>query len=476
MKKNIIKLALLLIVVTGFSCKAELSDININPNATEDPLPDYLLTATEKKAADLYWGSENNYNSSLLFVQHWAKIQYTEPDCYILSNSSFTSLWNTGYTQIITNLNSILDLTDEKANSNYKGVALTLRSWAFLLLTDAYGDIPYSEVGKSIIPKYDNQKDVYFGLLADLENSLTLFNEKGQKISGDIIYSGNILSWKKFVNALKLRIALRISDKEPEKAKSVIASVLNGSAGLINSNTETAQFIYTASPQQNPFSASFETRDDYRVSKTVVDRLSAINDPRLAVFAQKPTDTSVPNYVGVPNGLSTTDANNLGFAKTSKPGSYFLKAESPAVFYSYAEVLFNLSEAAARGFSTQNSEELYNKAITASLNQFGITDTKVISSYLSQPDVQYDKTNFKKSIGEQKWISLYGQGLEAFAEWRRLDYPVLTAGPASVLDNKLPVRFIYPGAEQSLNGINYKAAVAHQGTDNLITKLWFDAY
>jgi len=88
--------------------------------------------------------------------------------------------------------------------------------------------------------------------------------------------------------------------------------------------------------------------------------------------------------------------------------------------------------------------------------------------------VKFDATNYAKSIGEQKWIAFYGQGLDAFAEWRRLDYPVLVAGPATVLDGQIPTRFFYPGTEQSLNGISYLAAVKNQGKDLLTTRLWFD--
>ncbi|HSD09063.1 SusD/RagB family nutrient-binding outer membrane lipoprotein, partial [Flavobacterium sp.] len=121
-----------------------------------------------------------------------------------------------------------------------------------------------------------------------------------------------------------------------------------------------------------------------------------------------------------------------------------------------------------------NAEQLYKDAITASFNQFGITNSTIITNYLNQPTVKYDATNFAQSIGTQKWIAFYGQGLDAFVEWRRLDYPVLKAGPATVLDGQIPQRFFYPGTEQSLNGNSYQAAIAAQGKDLLTTKLWFD--
>jgi hypothetical protein len=465
---------LLLIALLASACNSQLEEINKNPNATETPQAPYLLTSALKQGADLYWGSESNFNSSLLFVQHWAKIQYAEPDRYDVSNSSFTSLWNTGYSTLITDLNTILNSQDNQVNSNYKGIALTLRSWVFLLLTDAYGSIPYQEAGLKITPAYNTQKEVYTGLLADLTKAQSLLATANGSVSGDVVYSGNISKWKKFVNSLRLRIALRISDKEPDLAKQAAIAATGDAAGLLAGNSDTFQFVYGSSPQQNPASAWFDTRDDYRISKTMVDKLYELSDPRLPVYAQLPSDASVGKYVGGANGLSNSDANSQGFAKTSKPGTYFLAPQSPAVIFSYAEALFARAEAVARGYIPGDAEQLYKSAITASLNQFGITDATVISNYLNQASVKYDATNFAKSIGIQKWIAFFGQGLDAFAEWRRLDYPALTAGPATVLDGKIPSRFFYPGTEQSLNGISYKAAISAQGKDLLTTKLWFD--
>ncbi|MDR1341717.1 MAG: SusD/RagB family nutrient-binding outer membrane lipoprotein [Prevotellaceae bacterium] len=473
MKKYLIPFATAAAILLA-SCSESLDDINVNPNATEHPDPAYLLTGVEKNGADLYWGNAANYGGILLFVQHWAAIQYTDADRYSVTNSDgiATTPWNTGYATLITNLNVILNLNSEAANANYKGVALTLRSWVFLLLTDLYGDIPYSEAGKSIVPIYDTQQNVYAGLQSDLSEALTLLSPSAGTISGDVVYSGDIAKWRKFAASLKLRIALRIADRESEKAKPII-SALNLS-DLIGSNDETFEFVYTSSPYNNPQHDHFVARNDYRISKTIVDKLKALNDPRLPVYADLPKDESVADYAGGANGLSNGDANSQGFDKISLPGAYFLSPAAPAVIYSYAEVLFNLAEAVARGYIAGNAEDYYEQAITASLNQFGITDAADISAYLAQPAVQYDAANWKKSIGEQKWIAFFGQGLDAFAEWRRLDFPQLTPGPAAVLDSKIPLRLFYPGTEQSLNGKNRDAAVTRQGEDLLTTKLWFD--
>lgn len=458
------------------SCSKELDKININPNVTENAQPDYILTGAIKNTVDMYWGTTNNMNSSLLFTQQFAKVQYTEEERFIYSGNSFTSLWSTGYTQGVSAFNTLIKLGDAAGNPNYRGVGLVLRSWVFLLLTDAYGDVPYSQAGQLkqfVTPVYDKQKDIYFSLLDDLKAAGTVLDPAGKAIGGDVIYNGNILRWKKLANSLRLRIALRISDREPGKAKQIIDEIQAGNNLLLSEKADIAQLIYQNSPQQNPISAQFETREDYRVSKTIIDKLTELNDPRLAIYANKTQNPSAAGYVGLPNGLDNDGANAIGLANVSRPGAYFLQPLAPAVIFSYSELLFDRAEAAARGFTTENAAALYQQAIRASFAQYNLSDDAA-TAYLAQPAVQYDATNFKKSIGEQKWLALYGQGLEAWAERRRLDYPVLKASVKTVLDGQIPVRFIYPGTEQSLNGNSYKNAVASQGPDLLTTKLWFD--
>jgi hypothetical protein len=464
------------VLLSVTSCKKELLKINQNPNGSQTAQPDYLLTAATKVTSDTYWGVANNMDASLLFVQYWSKIQYTDPDRYIYASSAFEELWSTGYAKSIVNLNQIIKIADSQGNTNYKGVALVLRSWTFSLLTEAYGNVPYKQaanIDQYLTPAYDAQKDVYFALLDDLKAAQTALDPSGKAIAGDVIYGNNIASWKKFANSLRFRIALRIADREPAKAKQVLADIQAEGGSYISSNAETAQFTYIDSPNQNPVSNLFDTRDDYRISKTIVDKLFALNDPRLSIYAAPTQDATPQKYVGLPNGLLVGDASNYGFTKTSKPGTYFRAPHAPAVILSYAESLFDRAEAAARGFTTEDAASLYGQAVTAALAQYSIASAD-IATYLAQPAVKYDASNYKKSIGEQKWLALFGQGLEGWTEWRRLDYPQLQPAVAGTLNGKIPVRFIYPGTEQSLNKTNYQSAVAAQGADALTTKLWFD--
>lgn len=464
-----------LFLLTLGSCSKQLSDINKNPNAPTNPDPAFLLTGVQKTAADNYWGSAANYSGSQLIVQQWARIQYTDLDRYIYNNSTFTSFWNNILAYNIHDLNTIMNIGRNTNNSNYVGVGHVLRAWEFQLLTDAFGDIPYSQTDKiDSFPtqKYDNQRDIYHALVGELDSALTQLSPQGGTIGGDLIFGGSVTQWRKFANALKVRIALRVADREDDVAKQWIQAVF-ASPDQPSSISDNAAFNYSTSPNWNPVANIFSTRQDSRISQTVVQRLATLGDPRLPVYASFPD--SIPNkYIGVPNGLLTNDAAAYGLSKTSRPGAYFLKDVAPAVILTYSEYQFYLAESAARGYISGDAATYYKNAITASFNQYGITDQSVINAYLTQSSTQYDPTNYKKSIGEQKWIALFGQGLEAFAEWRRLDYPIFTPAAAGVLNGQIPVRFIYPGTEQTLNKVNYTAAVAHQGADNVLTKLWFD--
>jgi outer membrane lipopolysaccharide assembly protein LptE/RlpB len=319
-------------VVLLAGCGDSLEKVNENPNEAINAQPEYLLANSIKSNADLILGSDASMETTTLFVQHWAKIQYTDVDKYTVSISNVQNVWTNLYSQGLTDFSTIIKIGEETGNVNYQAVGLILKSWSFQLLTDLYGDIPYSQavkINETLTPKYDAQKDVYLGLLNDLKKASDLINTGGSPISGDLVYNGNLTKWKKFANSLRLRIALRIADKDPQTAKTVIAELATNKSALIASNDEIAQLVYLSSPNQNPVSRDRETRDDYRVSKSVIDKLQELKDPRLAIYANKTVDTTPTGYIGVTNGLPADSAAKLGFTKTSKLGDYFTAPSSP---------------------------------------------------------------------------------------------------------------------------------------------------
>jgi len=115
----------------------------------------------------------------------------------------------------------------------------------------------------------------------------------------------------------------------------------------------------------------------------------------------------------------------------------------------------------------------YANGITASIVYWGGTAGEA-APYFAQPSVAFNAANWKMSIGIQQWIAFYNRGIDAWNSWKRLDYPQLA--PASDALSDIPVRFPYPVNEQNVNRVNFEAAAAVIGGDEVDTKLWFDKF
>jgi hypothetical protein len=482
-----------IIAVAGFvfqGCTKDFAEKNTDPNSidrvTADVLLPGIIRSTVNEMVGESWGIGN------IVIQHTAKVQFVSEDRYIWGDRD--GLWNNMYNNL-RDLDKLLVLSEGTNANNYKGIALVLRAWMFSLLTDAYGDIPYSEAGKGETgiyqPKYDTQENVYEGILNDLRTANELLGSSGETVSGDLIYGGEVAKWKKLANSLRIRYLMRISDKKDIKAE--FQQILNNPDTYpvfeeANKNEDNGTLRYlVAAPNQFPMyttrSGSF---DEFRLSKTLEDKLKAFGDSRLQVFAQ-PTDASVaggsPAYVGVPNGLNEVDAliYNGGPNNVSRVGSIYYKGSiteeglNVAVGYimGYPELQFILAEAVQKELvtSTKTAQWYYEEGIKASFDYFGAA---MPSGYLSHAGVQFSGGDALNLIGTQKWISLFFTGLEAWFDWRRTNIPAIIPGPSNQNDNKVPVRFAYPVSEQSLNPDGRSEAVARQGEDTYNTKVWWD--
>ena len=420
------------------------------------------------------------------YIQHLSQTQYSNVTRYDNVNSSFYGFYNGG----LADLQEVINInTDEAtrdlaaasgANNNQIAAAMIMQAWTFISITDIWGDLPFSQALKGaefLMPIYDTQRDIYEGVVANLTAAGDMIT--GGSIEGDIIFGGDMDLWRKFANSLILRAGVRVSEADADLGRTWVRSAVQ--RGVMTSTADIAQFTYLGSGDaaNNEYYNDFLTRTDYAISDVLVDILNDRNDPRVEVYAQ-PTEASVlagtPDYVGMPYGLTQAESGAIPIADVSFPGLAFISATSPAVLMNYAEVLFNQAEAAARGWLDDDAGALYNAAITASMNQHGITDATAISDYLAQGNVAYDAGNWREMIGTQKWIAQYFQGVEAWADWRRIDFPSLDPAPQPLETDQIPRRRGYPTDEANLNAENYQAAIDRQfgGADDLDGTVWWD--
>lgn len=502
-----------LIIVGGVffhSCTDGFDEINANPNAidiTKD-YPDKLLANAIEGIADQVFDVWLGHEIGSCWVQHMAKVQYTDEDRYVPRNDVINSVWNWLYAGPAIETQRIYEMGQRLGNRNYQAIALVLRCYIFSVLTDLYGDIPYSEalkIDSTKIPKYDTQESVYLALNAKLKEANSLFQEDGLEVNGDILFGGNITRWKRFANSLRLRLLMRMSHRPEylDLIRDEIDSIVSNPATypIINSNTENAALIYLGSyPNNHPLNETYKTRDDHRVSKTLVDAMYNPNkhdhpDWRIVVYAETPQAGGY--WIGLPNGMTSARAAAYlgnGIKRTSMLGEYFRSATAPGMFMSRAEVCFLLAEAKFRGlltFGPETAQYYYEMGVQESYRQYATEIIEKVpiyyddyvgvslsidnfsTDYLSR-DGSWETGKELEKIYTQKWIAMFDQGLQAWFEWRRTGYPQLTPAIDGLNDGKIPQRLRYPSDEYSRNRNNLTTAVERQGSDDLNTRVWWD--
>ncbi|MDO5979025.1 SusD/RagB family nutrient-binding outer membrane lipoprotein [Flavivirga spongiicola] len=509
-----ITLSLLCII----SCTADFEKINKNPNFPESAEPSLLLPGIMREMAS-NWGGQG-WEEGFTVTQYASRLQFTSGDRYDWSPTG--NPYDDAYASLRDVENIIRSTKDKDDQQNYYGVALIFKSWIYSYLVDAYGDVPYTDATKgisddNITPEFTPQSEVYDGIMADLKTANTILTGT-ENISGDILYGGDILKWRKFANSLRLRLAMRISDVNNAKAVAEMQEIIGGFSTypIFESNADAALLQWNSDNPQPKYDTRSGSFDEVRLSTTLETRLKALGDRRLIVFAQ-PTSNSgkgiysdnLDDYVGMPNGLDDDAA--LGYSPSGDPnesGSNFISrlgillacracnveqasaTASQTIIMDYSELQFILAEAREKGFiSVGDASEYYENGIRASFAYYlerviagGWSDIVNdlqgfdVDAYIAQTAVGLTGTFNEKleKIALQKWISLFYTGFEAWSDWRRTGIPVIIPGPDAVNGGKVPVRFQYPNSVKATNNANYQKAVSNMGADDLNTRLWWD--
>jgi hypothetical protein len=351
-------------------------------------------------------------------------------------------------------------------------IAHILQVYMYHHMTDRWGAIPYSEAlkgGENISPALDQQKDVYAGLFAQLETAMSYINNSAIAVQGDIMFNGDMNAWKRFANTLKMTMALRISDVDPSTAQSKFSEAVAG--GVLTSTSQNVHYPYlTAVAHENPWVGRFRTRNDFAPSKKFVDYLTANNDPRLSKMADGSKNSGGVDYVGMPYGLEDPAINGADVASITS--NIITDGVNHGGFlYTYAQVCFAMAEAHLRGWTglAGDAQTWYEYGIAASHDQWGVASSDATAYLATVAPVSME------TMAMEKWVALWLQGYEGWAEWRRLDYPNdISAPSAAISGTGIPVRHGYGAQTISNNKANYDAAVALQGPDTQDTKLWWD--
>ncbi len=475
-----IKYMIILLLSAGlFSC--ELPD-NINPKMSATVPSTAIFTMAEVQLVEQVNSIDQNQNISRLLAQYNSQTTYYgESQWNFYDRSLPDEMWETLYRDVLLDFKEVRRLIDldesieDEVKTNRKAVVDILEVYAYHVLVDINGDVPYTEAlngRNNPTPAYDDAETIYNDLIARLTADAVALDPGYDGMGeADVIFNGDVELWRTFANSLQLRLAMRIADVNPSLSRSTAEAAI--ARGVFADQSQSAALIYFGvTPHINSLYNYIiqQGRRDFVASNTIVDTMNAINDPRRAYYFT----TVGGEYIGGPYGYRNV------FSQCSSFAPEMLQPGFPAILLDYVEVEFLLAEAAARGYNTGTGTAVshYNTAVTQSILAWGGTEAEA-TAYLLQPEVGYSTgstaNDFRKKIGLQKWIALYNRGLEGWAEWRKFDTPQFNI-PRNKTAADFPMRMPYPYNEDNLNLANYTAASAAIGGDLVSTKLFWDIF
>lgn len=451
-----IKYLLAIIVISiAPACDKDFEEINTDPNSFTDVPTHFFLPGSVLSIAN----AENSYMDGYLYPASW--VQYTrlgnwgQPSNYWYEKER-SGLWNTLYRESLTDLDLMIKQAVEEENTSLEAVGLILHSYAFSLLVNAFGDVPYTEALKANEginqPVYDGQLEIYNSILEKLRTANTLLEGEtslfGVDPDYDMIYSGDAQKWRKFCNSLRFRLLMHLSAIKDVKTE------LESLSPIFESEADNALFSYPGNKTGAIFPGAQSLgpaapASTLRMAAPFINRMVGTNDPRLKVYADT---VAGGEYVGVDPSLMYSEDTADEYSKI-KPNRFAKNAT--VTFMDYSELLFLKAEAVEKGLISGSTSATLSEAIKAHMKSVGVSDSEAetfTSSLLA------NGTNLEE-IYTEKWVSMFGRGMQAWTDYRRTGIPVLMPVTTGIID-VIPRRFTYPINEQTANKENMDVAIS----------------
>jgi len=510
MKKFLKYLLGLSLAMAIFSCDEKFDEINTNLVDPTSLSPLFLLN---QGILDMRYRDGGNtlqdlsYNFGIVqqiitpFGSSLAGANYNQ-----LNLNLSQQIWQNTYRNALKNIVDAVEKSrDNPENSNLYHSARIWKAYAFMVLTDNYGDIPYFEGGRGFIdqvvaPKYDSQEDVYMDILKELEEATAGLNASNPSATSEILYGGDPEKWKKFGFSLMLRAAMRLTKVSPATAQIYVTKAVAG--GLITSNADNA-VLRNTSVFNNYIGVHLGAREkaNYYLTAPFVNHLKDQEDPRLSSIAIRHVGaTNGPSQtigritrepelqVGMPMGHDDVSINSVlaengvvSLWDFSQANIYtVLKIDSPQFFLTYSQTQLLLAEAAFRGWISGNPENYFHEGIRANMEQMALYDEAAmiaegeIDQYIS--DNPLITASALEQINTEYWVASFLDGSELFANFRRSGFPILEPNPyaGSEIDGDFIRSMPYPDSETVVNRANLQEALTRQGPNNLDRRVWWD--
>ena len=520
MKNIFIKLSLILLTFSLYiSCSSEdLAELNIDKNSVSELDMSYLFTRGTLRIGNEYDNTRAVSIYAAPMIQHISSVAgYFSGDKYYYSAQYSGAFMNIQYEETVKLLSQVVANSEDHPNLN--AAATILRAFVLHRMTDLYGDIPYTQAGYALqdsenwFPVYDNQKDVYAAIVSDVKAARDKLSAGAKGLGAqDIVYGGDVAKWKKFANALLMRVAMRMSNVDPSTASAVFSEAYN--SGAFTSNSDNATIKYLSGPNginrnglNDGLWGSYKYSRDCKISATFINWMKVNNDPRLMIISGGVGDPDNPStwntnpndQLGMPNGFTgvtmvgpdspLSDAQKASFNANSVKMFSMLNHKAldwndPYLLITFSETELMASEAIIKGWISGSASEKFASGVKGAINSWTSFDSSFsrsdsdITNYISGRGFDAASNSDKlRLIAEEYWAATYLNDIESWSNWRRTGFPVLT--PTKDANryqgiNIIPRRLKYFESEISRNPANYQSAVSRMGGDEFDVKVWWD--
>ncbi len=504
-------IVLLSIFLLGsFSCTKKFDELNTRSDQISIKNLDASLLGQAFAQSQYYgWYTDYQSNQNLyadLYAQYYGtNVTYFNSDQNNEQSSWTNSIWRGFYGTAAPQLNFVEQFTKEHAMVLENAIAKVWKVQIYARRTDYWGPIIYSQFGNQEIQvDYDSQEFIYKDFFKTLDSAVAVLKQNlgGTAFpSSDLLYNGKVDKWLTYANSLRLRLALRIAYVEPALAKQEAEKAVFD--GVIEDNSDNANLLTTELSKN--LMGVIVNFGEFRMSTAMQSVLTGYNDPRIGEYFNEAINGG--GYVGIRNGLPSVEKTAPREDYSEIDTKWFIEGKGgtnpPYKVMCAAEVYFLRAEGALRGWNMGGTaNELYDKGISTSILEWTSASASQIEEYITSMNVPVavnDKWNtpamsdipvryqptasFEKQLEQiitQKWIALFPDGWEAWAERRRtgypVGYPIIESLNPDVPANAIMRRLKFVTSEVTTNAKAVdEARELLNGPDNNATKLWWDA-
>ena len=370
-------------------------------------------------------------------------------------------VWNDFYTNAAPRTQEAWEVWNEQSQEAKEKTRLYLTLMSILdahwgsIITDLWGPIPWHDEespafrvrqGADIHPEFDDQSFVYSAILDSLgQASETLRNGDFTRPSDlnrqDVLFDGDLMTWERYANSLRLRLAMRMHGMNESRAQEIVNEILTNGYPIVESNDQNVwwdlgqtQTDVTSGGRKRAFSERTFDRSAVFAPDIMIELAKEHDDPRMDMLFDP---NSSGDYVGLPYSPADQPQNPNRETHAIPDSALYTQQKFPAMIATAPEMSFLKAEAYQRGWASGNARAAFEQGLRQSVDMWHTVynmnpdtsiarpDQAAIDDFVASALSSFDESPMK-AIAMQRYFHFnHAQPYQAWSSQRRFDIPSL---------------------------------------------------